>query len=147
MRELRTARRPPSRGIAKKAQIYLLRKAEEPSPSSSCNFTHVYILLPTRQKIEPHHFHPWSKFQHHGDTRVFAENLVGLGFLQSVSYIKPIPTHEKIFAVGKSAPTATFNLIFLGLGWAWIGEFVGFIIIFISFPTQHNLVNRKHPTL
>ena len=36
--------------------------------------------------------------------RVFAENLVGLGFLQSVSYIKSISTHEKIFAVGKSDP-------------------------------------------
>ena len=34
--------------------------------------------------------------------RVFAENLVGLGFLQSVSCIKSIPTHEKLFAVGKS---------------------------------------------
>ena len=32
---------------------------------------------------------------------VFAENLVGLGLLQSVSYIKPILTHEKLFAVGK----------------------------------------------
>ena len=78
---------------------------------------------------------------------MFAENLVGLGFLQSVSYIKPIPTHEKIFAVGKSAPTATFNLIFLGLGWPGVEEFVGFIIIFICFPTQHNLVNRKHPNV
>ena len=59
---------------------------------------------------------------------MFAENLVGLGFLQSFSYIKPIPTHEKMFAVGKSGPNATFNLIFLGLGGPWVGEFVGFII-------------------
>ena len=29
------------------------------------------------------------------------ENLVGLGFLQSVSYIKSIPTREKNKAVGK----------------------------------------------
>ena len=54
--------------------------------------------------------------------RVFAENLIGLGFLQSVSYIAPIPTHEKMFAVGKRGPNATFNLFFLGviglvLGW------------------------------
>ena len=42
--------------------------------------------------------------------RVVAENLVGLGFLQSVSYIKPIITHEELFAVGKSDPNATFNL-------------------------------------
>ena len=41
-----------------------------------------------------------------------------LGFLQSVSYIKPIPTHEKIFAVGKSGPNAAFVNIY-GVG----GEF------------------------
>ena len=34
--------------------------------------------------------------------RVFAENLVGLGFLQFVSYIQSIPIHEKLFAVGKA---------------------------------------------
>ena len=78
--------------------------------------------------------------------RVFAENLVGLGFLYSVSYINPIPTHEKLFAGGKSGPNATCNLIYLGLGRPWVGEFVGFIIImFICFPTQHNLVSRKYP--
>ena len=49
--------------------------------------------------------------------RVFAENLVGLGFLQSVSYIKSIPTHEKKYLLWeKAAQNATFNLIFLGLG-------------------------------
>ena len=49
-------------------------------------------------------------------TRVFAENLFGLGFLQSVSYIKPIPAHEKIFAVGKKvAQMPLLNLFFLGL--------------------------------
>ena len=50
------------------------------------------------------------------NTRVFAENLVELGFLQSVSYIKSVPTHEKEFAEGKSGPNATFSLIFLGFG-------------------------------
>ena len=74
----------------------------------------------------------------------FAENLVGLGFLQSVSCIKPIPTHEKLFAVGKSGPNATFNLFFLGLGWPWIGEFVGFIMILTCFPSEQSLVYRKH---
>ena len=52
---------------------------------------------------------------------MFATNLVWLGLLWSVSYIKPILTHEKIFAVGKSGPIATFNLFFswvgLALGW------------------------------
>ena len=75
---------------------------------------------------------------------MFAKNLVGLGFLSSVFYIKSIPTHAKLFAVGKSGPNASCNLFFLGLGWPWVGEFVGFIIIFICFRTQQNMVNRKH---
>ena len=76
---------------------------------------------------------------------VFAENLVGLGFLYSVSYIKPIPTQEKIFAAGKSGPNVTFNRIFIGLGWPWVGEFVGFIIIFTRFPTQQNFGKSQTP--
>ena len=51
--------------------------------------------------------------------------------MQSVSYIKSIPTHEKKYAVGKSGSNATFNLFFLGLDWPWVGEFVGFTIIII----------------
>ena len=58
--------------------------------------------------------------------------MLGLGFLQSVFYIKPIVTHEKLIAVGKSGPNAMFNPIFLGLGWPWVGEFVGFMIICTS---------------
>ena len=52
----------------------------------------------------------------------------------------------KIFAVGKSGRIATFNLFFLGLGWPWVGEFFGFIIIVTGtcFPTQQSLVNHKH---
>ena len=53
---------------------------------------------------------------------------------------------KSYYAVGKRCPIATFNLLFLGLGWPRFGEFVGFILIFICFPTQQNLVNRKHPT-
>ena len=59
--------------------------------------------------------------------------------------MKPIPTHEKIFVVGKSGPNATFSLNFLGLGWSWVGEVVGFIIIFVCFLTQQDLVYRKQP--
>ena len=44
----------------------------------------------------------------------------------------------------KVAQNATFNLFFLGLDWPWVGEFVGFILIFTCFPTQQHLVNRKH---
>ena len=41
---------------------------------------------------------------------VFEGDSVGLGFLQSVSYVKPIPTHEKLFAaVGKSCANATLT--------------------------------------
>ena len=42
-------------------------------------------------------------------------------------------------------PNATFNLTCLGLGWPWVGEFVGFVIMFRGFPTQQHLVYRKHP--
>ena len=70
-------------------------------------------------------------------------------FSWSVSYIKSIPTHEILFAEGggKGGPSATFNLFFswVGLGWPWVGEFVGFVVMFICFPTHHNLVNRIHP--
>ena len=81
---------------------------------------------------------------------MFAENFVGLGwvgFLVVCSlYIKSIPTHGKLYAVGKKWPKCYFhNLFFLGLLWPWVGQFVGFIIILTCFPTQHNLVNRKTP--
>ena len=48
--------------------------------------------------------------------RVFAENLVGLGFLQSVSYVKSIPSREKLFAVGKKSPQMPLLTLFF-LGW------------------------------
>ena len=87
--------------------------------------------------------------------RGFAENLVGSGFLWSVSYTKTIPvvltadvfqfftkkqsqpTKNYVLWV-KSGPNATFTQIFLGLSWPWVGEFVGFIIIFTCLPTQQN---------
>ena len=75
---------------------------------------------------------------------MLAEDLVWLGFLQFVSYIKTIPPHEKLFAAGKSGPNATVNLFFLGLSWPWVGEFVGFII-FICFPTQQNFGKSQTP--
>ena len=50
-----------------------------------------------------------------------------------------------MFAEGRSGSNATFNLIFLGLGWPSVGEFVGLIIIFACFSTQNNLVSRKYP--
>ena len=68
---------------------------------------------------------------------VFQENLFGLCLLYSVSYIKSIPTHEKVFAGGKSGPNATCSLTFHGLSWPWVGELDGFIIIFLCFPTSN----------
>ena len=39
--------------------------------------------------------------------------------------------------MGKNGLNATLSLFFLGLGWPWVGEFVGFIIIHIAmfFPS------------
>ena len=100
------------------------------------------LLRQARKNI--YHSVPTHNERLYVNIRTFAGNLVGLGFLQSVSYTKPISTHETIFAVGKSGPNATFNLIFLGLGWPRVGGFVGLIIMFRCFPNQQNLVNRKH---
>ena len=54
---------------------------------------------------------------------MFAENLVGLGFLWSVFYIKSIPTprKKKLLWVKKVSQNAPLNLFFLGLGWHWVG--------------------------
>ena len=72
-------------------------------------------------------------------TRVLAENLVGLGFLQPVSYIKSIPTHEKKHLLwGKVAHTPLLSPIFLGLGWPWVREYRQF---------RNNSVNCKYPSL
>ena len=49
-----------------------------------------------------------------------------VGFLTVCFPYKSIPAYEKI-AVGKRGPNATFDLFFLGLGWPWVGEFVGFV--------------------
>ena len=45
--------------------------------------------------------------------------------------------------MGISVPNATFNLFFfLGLGCPWVGEFVGFIIIFTCFRTHKFGISR-----
>ena len=43
-------------------------------------------------------------------------------------------------------PNATFNLFFLGLGRPWVGEFVGFTIIFPSFPALNTKKNGESQT-
>ena len=62
------------------------------------------------------------------NNRVFAVNLIGFGFFWSVSYMKSIPNPRKTVCCGKTWHKCHFDLIFLGLGWPWVGEFVGFII-------------------
>ena len=80
--------------------------------------------------FRPMTYHPASY------TRVFAENEFGLvRFLVVCFLYKTNPNPPKsICSQGKSGPNATFNLIFLGLGWLWVGEFDGFMIIFYVFP-------------
>ena len=48
--------------------------------------------------------------------------------------------------MGKIGPNDTFNLFFVGSGWSWVGEFIEIIINTAEyfFPTQQNMVNRKH---
>ena len=56
----------------------------------------------------------------------------------SVSYIKSIPTHEKSLAAGKKSGGPKMPLLtyfFLWLGWPWVGDIVGYTVIFICSPT------------
>ena len=86
----------------------------------------------------------WVRWNHHARKSGWA-GFVAAYFLLIIYKTNPNP-RENICCVGKSVPKCHFlNLVFLGLGWPWVGEFVGFILIFRCFPTQHNLVNRKHP--
>ena len=82
-------------------------------------------------RIVPVGSRPWEKI-----TAQTPNRYVVLGCLRGLwsgwvscslfCYIKPIPIHEKLFAMGKSGPYATaVDPIFLGLGWPWVGEFVG----------------------
>ena len=81
--------------------------------------------------------------------RVFTENLVGLRRFFVICFLlyqnQSLSNPREIITVGKSGPAdATVDPTFLGLGWPWVGEFDGVIIIFICSPTQQNLVYRKH---
>ena len=60
---------------------------------------------------------------------------------------KNTPNPRKIICCGKKAaqmPLLIYSVFFLGSGWPWVGECVGFIIMFICFtcvasPTKKNL--------
>ena len=57
------------------------------------------------------------------------------------------PTNQYLLRE-KVAQMPTFNLFFLVLGWPWVGEFVGFIIKFICFPTSTEFwCITKHPNI
>ena len=56
--------------------------------------------------------------------RVFAKNLVELRLLQSVSCIKPIPTHEKHLLWEKVAPTPLMTYQVPGI-FSWDGSALG----------------------
>ena len=68
--------------------------------------------------------------------------MVGIAFLQYVSYINQSEPTKKYLLRDKKWPNATFNLIFLWLGWPWVGEFVGFIIIFACFSNSTEFGTR-----
>ena len=70
-----------------------------------------------------------------------------VGFLVFCFLYKTNPNPRKKKNCRKKCPNATFNLMFLGLGWPWVGEFVGFMIIFVCLPTQHDLVYLSQNTL
>ena len=90
--------------------------------------------------------------------------LVGFRFSVSYIYIKSIPTHEKLFAVGKKVAQWLkchfLSRFFLGLSWPWVGEvgrrFHNVCVIYFlylytiiwygtCFPTQHNFDKSQIP--
>ena len=78
--------------------------------------------------------------------RVFAEfgwvRFLAVCFLYQIN---PNPRKNYLLRE-KLAHMALSNLIFLGLGWPWVGEFVGFTIIFMFYNrTEIRIINRKHP--
>ena len=92
-------------------------------------------------KAKPHRTAPQRKKNH---TVKSPEKIISclrrIGWLRLLavllSYTKPIPTHEKLPSCGKTvAQMPLLTKYFLGLGWPWVGEFVGFIMIFACFPT------------
>ena len=90
-----------------------------------------------------HRFNAWGRWL----IVVFAENSGGLAFFVVcfLYKINPKPT-KKYLLWEKVAQMPLSAYFFLGVGWPWVGEFVGFIIILICFPAQHNLINSKHPS-
>ena len=73
----------------------------------------------------------------------------GLSFLVVCFLYKTSPNPRKTIFCGDKVAQMPLSTYFswVGLGWPCIGGFVGFIIIFLCFPTQQKLVNRKHPVV
>ena len=80
--------------------------------------------------------------------RVFAEDLVGLAFLQSVSYIKPIPTHTRKYLLWEKVAhmprffLPIFSWVGLALGWG-VRRFHDNIYTF-SNPTEFGESQTPH---
>ena len=66
-------------------------------------------------------FITFSSFQNSG----VCGGLVGLGLLESVSYVKSIATLDTLLAVGKRGPDEFFTLCFVWLSSPLVVEFVG----------------------
>ena len=83
------------------------------------------------------------------DNRVFQENFGWVGFVVVFSLRKVNPNRPKIICCGKKvAQMPLFGLTFLGLGWPWVGEFVGFIKIFYVFQPNRiwEIAKHRNPT-
>ena len=109
--------------------IYCITKSTctKSTKSAACTTPTIHLLLIPGTKVV-------------GCTRLFAENLAK----------KQSQPTKKVFAVGKSGSaqvlaSAYFDLIVPGLGCPWVGEFDGFTIKSILFPTQHNFGESRTP--
>ena len=66
-----------------------------------------------------------------------------VGFVVVCLLYKIKPNPRKNICCGKKWPKfhlLTYIFSFLGLGWAWVGEFVGFPIIFMFYVFQPNII-------
>ena len=80
---------------------------------------------------------------------MFKGNLIGLGFLQSVPYIKPIPTQQKIILCCGENVAQTPLLTWSFLGWVGLGLALGWGVrrfhnnVYVFFnPTELDISQR-----
>ena len=117
----------PTQGQPNPRKIRLIVAFGPLFPTANIFFRGLGLVLYSKTKLKetwPNRIlrkHPISLFYQYEYIGVLAENLVGLGFLQSVSHNKTNPNKRKIICCGEKAQNATFNLNFpwvgLALGW------------------------------